>query len=108
MPIARCASNGGVIQAAQHVHLIVQPGQWREARGHVIVSAGAVRNPITLRNPVAVEPKYKTFFDWRGFWSNRLGGVRGAGRVKHRNQRREPDQYLRVRQRQTFQQGPAR
>lgn len=79
--------------------------EWR----HVVRGARLFGNPIALRDAVAIEPEHETLADRdRPLRRLRFGGIRGARRVEHGNQRRQADGDWRVRRGQALQEQPAR
>ena len=57
-----------------------------------IVGAFLGRNPVPLRNAVAVEPEHEAALDrLLAAVGGRRGRVGGAQRIEHRHQRRQPD-----------------
>ena len=54
-----------VVDAAEHVHVVAHAAERRQTRGQLEVLAGLARNPIALRNAVAVPPDEEPLVDAR-------------------------------------------
>src|SRR5262245_914796 len=108
MSVARAGHcGGGVIQSTDDVNVAPEGSQRRKAGRHSIVRPGFGGNPISLRNPVAVEPQ-----DEAGFYSPfalASGSCVGrAVRVEHRDERRQSDADTCTHQREALQKSAAR
>src|SRR4051794_26991468 len=82
-----------VIQTAEDQHVLAEARNRAEAWSYVVVRARRGRNPVALRNAIAVEPQDVSLVDSRGRWRLRPGlcGVRTSLGVEHGNQRRHAD-----------------
>src|SRR5688572_31126279 len=102
---------GGVIEAAKHVDVVAKLRQRSEARRHAVLAPFFGRNPIPLRNAVAIKPEDEARLD------GLLGDFPGTGagcsvgravRVEHRDQRWQPDDDVGAGSGQPLEQSAAR
>src|SRR5688572_22466697 len=104
-------SGSGIVESADHVYVVAVWEKRREAWRNRVILARLGRDPITLRNAVAVEPEEESALD--GLLDHLAGGscsgcIRCAPRVEHRDQRRQSDQNLPPGGGEPFQYSPAR
>src|SRR5688572_21425173 len=89
---------------------VVAKGRQRgQARSEAEIGARGGRNPVALRNAVAVEPEDKAALDRAGHAVLRgFGRVGRAGGIEHADQGRQSNLDRAACQRESFQKTPAR
>src|SRR5437879_1388854 len=80
-----------IVQSGDDVNIVLECLERRETRSEPVIRAGFRRNPVALRNTVAVEPQYESRFDGRACASaaGPLRGISGSVAVEHARERRQ-------------------
>ena len=98
-----------VVQAAEDVDVVAERRERREAGRDVEIRAGLRRDPVALRDAVAVEPEDEAALDrLLNVLAAAPGGVRRAVRIEHAHERRQSDLNSAPGERDTLQERPAR